>query len=430
MRSSSDLTRGPGPTCELGDSLKAQAAACDVEVVGGGRACVVRHRAYPGDPRMENQIRALQEAGYEVDVFCLRRDGEPRTSVERGVGVFRTRALKRKRAGLLRYMAEYLTFWLASLWFLTRRQITQRYNLILVLTLPDFLAFSAIFARMLGARVIVDMREVMPEMAHADYDLEMGSLPMRLIIAAEQGAIRFADHVITCTQQMRETYVSRGADPGKIAVMLNVADPALFSGPALPGEQAGTGAAFCIVTHGTIKARYGHDVLIRAMPHVLEAVPGAHLVIMGDGPLRAGLEALTSELGLGHAVAFAGYVPEDELLRRLRAAHCGVVPLVSTPETERIHTFKMYEYIALGIPAVVSRTWAVDAAFDDGMVCFFEPGDPADLARALLRLHSDPALRRRLAGRALAWYQAHGPAQQRAAFMGAVEKAVGRRAHG
>ena len=422
MRRSSDPARGQGPTCELGDS-RSPAAACRIEA---GRACVVRHRYYPGDQRMENQIRALLAAGYEVDVFCLRQKGEPRMSVENGVRVFRTWAVPRKRAGFLRYIAEYLSFWLASLWFLTRRQITHRYDLILVLTLPDFLPFSAIFARILGARVLVDMREVMPEMAHADYGFSMDSLPVKLMIAAEQGAIRFADYALTCTEQMRETYVSRGADPDKIAVMLNVADPVLFSGPVLTDEQPGTDGAFCIVTHGTIKARYGHDVLIRAMPQVLEAVPGARLQIMGDGPLRAEYEALARDLGLAHAVEFAGFVPYDELLARLRAAHCGVVPLVSTPETERIHTFKMYEYMALGIPVVISRTWAVEATLDDEMVCFFTPGDPADLARALIRLHGDPALRRRLAARALAWYEQHGPEQQQAVFLRAVERTVGR----
>src|SRR5690554_2158611 len=137
MRRSSDPARGQGPTCELGDS-RPPAAACRIEA---GRACVVRHRYYPGDQRMENQIRALLAAGYEVDVFCLRQKGEPRMSVENGVRVFRTWAVPRKRAGFLRYIAEYLSFWLASLWFLTRRQITHRYDLILVLRCPIFCLF-------------------------------------------------------------------------------------------------------------------------------------------------------------------------------------------------------------------------------------------------------------------------------------------------
>src|SRR5690606_41293836 len=163
---------------------------------------------------------------------------------------------------------EYLSFWLASLWFLTRRQISHRYDLILVATLTALLPSPAIFARMLGALVLVDMREVMPEMAHADYGFSMDSLPVKLMIAAEQGAIRFADYALTCTEQMRETYVSRGADPDKIAVMLNVADPVLFSGPVLTDHQPGTDGALRSVAHGTSKARDGHDVLIRTFPAV------------------------------------------------------------------------------------------------------------------------------------------------------------------
>ena len=64
-------------------------------------ACVVRHRPYPPDQRMENQIQALLEAGYEVDVFCMGQPGQARREVVNGANVYRVATLERRRAGRL-----------------------------------------------------------------------------------------------------------------------------------------------------------------------------------------------------------------------------------------------------------------------------------------------------------------------------------------
>lgn len=371
-------------------------------------------------------MQALIQAGYEVDVLCLRGSDDLRVSREHGANIYRIKALSRKRGGRLRYLAEYGTFWLSAMWFLTRRQITQHYEVILVLTLPDFLVFSTAFARLFGAKVIIDMRECMPEMYKSAYGTDNG-LGMKAVVASEQLSLRFADMALTCTDQMRETYASRGANPQKIGVMLNVADPSRTNHPSLPDPDKPLDAPFTIVMHGTIKERYGHRVLIEAMARVVQLLPQARLVIMGSGPDRAMLENLAFDLGLDDVVEFAGFVPEAELMRQLHAADCGVVPLISTAETELIHTFKMFEYMALGVPVVISRTWAVDAYFDNSTVAFFEPGNSEDLARAIVELHDDPARRYHLAKNALDWYEKYGPMQQREEFLKVVEKLVDRR---
>ena len=76
--------------------------------------CIVRHRDYPGDARIENQVQALVDAGYDVDVLCMRRPGEPYLTIENSVRLYRLPSLKRQREGKLRYVAEYLTFFALS----------------------------------------------------------------------------------------------------------------------------------------------------------------------------------------------------------------------------------------------------------------------------------------------------------------------------
>lgn len=377
------------------------------------RACFVRHRPYPRDARMDNQIRALQSQGHRVDVLCTATPGQPWVADENGIRIYRLPALQRRRGSKSRYALEYATFWLTCLVALALLQARRGYDLVHVHSLPDFLVWAAIVPKLLGARIILDLRECTPEMYHCKFGLAMDSRAMPWLIRLEQSSIRFTHLALTCTEQMRARFMERGASRGKVAVMLNVANPDLFKDPVLPDPHVCTHGTLRVVCHGTITERYGHEVLIRAMQLVSREVRQARLIILGEGGGQHELEDLARALGLQEIVTFCGFVPDDELTRQLRTAHCGVVPMVRNAETDLIHTYKMVEYMALGIPVVASRTTALEAYYGDECICFFESGDAADLARALLRLHNDPARRARWARKALETYQPlAAPAQQ------------------
>jgi glycosyltransferase involved in cell wall biosynthesis len=379
------------------------------------RACVVSQRYYPGDARLSTEITALQEAGFEVDVVCMRAVRQPHAERQQGVSIIRLPSLTRKRAGKLRYVLEYASFFLPCLILLAALHLRKRYRAVHVTNLPDALVFAALVPKLLGARLIFDLRECTPEMFLDRFEARPDGRLMKLMIKIEQLSIRFADAALVCTEQMRQAVVSRGADPAKISVMLNVGSTGIFLEDSTLPDPAQNGA-FRIVTHGTIIRRYGHEVLIRAMAQVAEQALDVHLDIFGRGELQSELERLVDTLGLSSAVTFWGYVPDDDLLRHLRAAHCGIVPVLRTAESDLIHTYKMFEYITLGLPVICSRTTAVEAYFDDTCLSFFESGSDTDLARAILELRGDPAKRRQLARNALNVYQRYAPAQQRASY--------------
>ena len=386
------------------------------------RVCIVRHRRYPHDARIANQVQALLDAGCEVDVLCMWSPGDPLCSrLENGAWVVRLPSLARKRGSSLRYIAEYGTFFLISFLFLGLMQIRRQYRVVHVCTLPDFLVFAALMPKAFGAKIVLDLRECTPEFYHIKFGVEMDSALMKAMIALEQHGIRFADAALTCTEQMRQRFIERGADPDKIFVMMNAIDPELFNQPTLPDPALEKNAQFRMVMHGTITRRYGHDILIRAMVPVLEKVPQARLEIMGRGEWQPELEQLVETLGLGAAVTFAGYLPVDELIDRLRAADCGVVPMPQNVETDLIHTYKMQEYMALGIPVIISRLKAVEATYDGASVCFFEPGNELDLARAIIRLYDHPRARYDLAKNALKAYETYGSSRQRKCYTRLVQ---------
>ena len=388
------------------------------------RLCIVRHRYYPGDPRIENQVSAAIQHGFIVSVVCMRQPGHDNYSLRNGVGIYRLPALQRKRGSKLRYALEYATFCVTVFLFLTHLHLRHKQDVIHVQNLPDFLVFAALVPKLLGAKIIQDFRECTPELYESDYCVSESNRLVKALIWIEQLSIRFADVTLTCTDTMRDKLIMRGAPSHKTFVMLNVPDPDTFGEPLSMPMHRRDDFCFSIVTHGTIKERYGHEVLIRAMSIVSKALPQAQLLIAGAGPLRDRLEQLAKSLGLNGSVQFTGFVSEDELLQMLRTADCGVVPLLRTAETDIIHTFKMFEYVALGIPVVISRTTAVEAYFGEDCFLYVEPGNPKSLAEAILRLNGDENLRKTLSANARQVYEELSLPRQQARYASILENLV------
>ncbi|MBX3084513.1 MAG: glycosyltransferase family 4 protein [Anaerolineae bacterium] len=383
----------------------------------GLKACFVSQRNYPSDQRLYTAMTALQDVGWEVHLICTRDNNRPAESVEDGVHIHRIPSIERTRGSKLRYIAEYISFLLPAFYYVTKLHMQIGFHLVEVTNLPDPLLLSALVPRLTGAKIIFDVRECSPEMFNDRLGLSLEGRPMKFIIAIEQFMVRFAHATITCTEQMKHAMVKRGANPSKIFVTLN--SGAAYSPSAILPDAADTSAAteLRIVTHGTIIKRYGHQVMIKAMPYVLEKIPNAHLTIYGKGALRPELEQMVADMKLGDSVTFGGFVPDEELVGKLRQGHIGIVTLVRNPEADLVHTYKMFEYLSLGIPIVISRTSAAEAYFTDDEMCFFEAGNEHDLARALLELANDPQRRHDMAVNGLKAYERYSPDKQKQATL-------------
>jgi phosphatidylinositol alpha-mannosyltransferase len=150
---------------------------------------------------------------------------------------------------------------------------------------------------------------------------------------------------------------------------------------------------------GRLDARKGIEVLLRAMPAVLKALPDARLTVIGQGPMQGRARRLAAGLGVSERVDFAGAVSQDELPRFY--AECDVYCAPSLGgETLGI---VLLEAMASGVPVVASDIPGYDETIRadvDGLLT--KPEDPAALAAALVRVLGDPGLRMRLARAGLA----------------------------
>jgi glycosyltransferase involved in cell wall biosynthesis len=148
---------------------------------------------------------------------------------------------------------------------------------------------------------------------------------------------------------------------------------------------------------GRIKRYKRLDLLVRALPAIREAVPGARLVIAGDGDAVPELQALVAELGLGDAVRFLGFVDEATKDRLLSAA-----TVFATPSMHEGWGLSVIEANSQGTPAVAYDVPGLRSAIRHGETGLLARTDEA-FRLALIAILSDEALRDRLADGARAW---------------------------
>lgn len=374
------------------------------DAVASRSVCMLVQNPYETDIRVRRKAEALVAAGYSVDVLALGTSSSPKRYTLNGVRVV-TVALGKKRGSILRYAFEYAAFfvWAAAQLFV--RMWQQRYAVVEVNTLPDFLVFAAAPARWLGARIVLDMHEITPEFYMSKYGIRPGSWHVRVLEWMERISFNFADHVITIHQPIRELLARRGLPPSKSSVTMNVVDENLFmSGPRPAAADVTAPGRFVMMYHGTLTAVYGLPLAVEALALVRKEVPGAELWILGTGPDRVTLERLAQERGVDTAVRFLASVPPSEVAAVVSQCDAGVLPMRRDVFLEYAFPNKLSEYIVLNKPVMIARLGAIQHYFSDAALAYFEPGDAADLARQMIRLAADPALRERLAAQARAEY--------------------------
>lgn len=363
------------------------------------RILVIRQSYFPLDIRVRREVEALRWVGHDVDVLCLARSGERSCERWNGVRIMRL-PLDFRSGGPLTYLLKYTVFAVVAGIFAAALHLRRRYRLVQVHSLPDPLVFAALVPRLLGARVVLDLHETMPEFFASRFGKSTEAWVVGLVATAEQASIRFATHVITCTEEMKEAFVGRGSPPGKIEVVLNSADESIFDVERYP-PQARQDGRFVLMVHGSVEERYGIDTTIEALALLADEIPGLELHVYGRGSFLPQLERLAEGLGVSNRIHFQReWLPIEQVVHALSRANAGVVAMKRDAFRDLTHCNKMYELITMRRPAIVSRTRSVETYFDAGCFAWFESNDPQDLARAIRRLHNDPDWAQALVDRA------------------------------
>jgi glycosyltransferase involved in cell wall biosynthesis len=391
------------------------------------RVCVVRAFFVPDDVRVRREINALADAGHRVTVICMRSPGSVRRERYGKVDIHRL-PMTHRRGGILRYAFEYVAFPLLAALYLALLDLRRRFDLIQVNTIPDWLVFAAVGPRLRGVPVVLDLHELMPEFFASKFGTTLRHPGVRALAMLEQASIRFADVAMTCTEEMRDAFVSRGADIDRIGVVMNSSEEAIFDPESFPPRRDRQSGRFSLICHGTIEERYGLDTIIRALGRLDDRIPGLTLDIYGEGTYVQELRGMVEELGLTGRVSFNGFVPVDELVAAIADADAGVVAMKRDLFRDLTQCNKMFDLVTMRRPVICSRTTSVMASFPDDCFQYFDADDDADLARAIEEVFDQPHLGHRLVERAEEQNQAYRWLRQRERYLGVVEHALaGRR---
>jgi glycosyltransferase involved in cell wall biosynthesis len=268
--------------------------------------------------------------------------------------------------------------------------------LIHVHNVPDFLVFAAWHPKLTGAKLILDIHDIVPEFYANKFHVDSRSFVITLLKKIEKLSAWFADHVIIANHLWHPKVVSRSVPEKKCTVFINHVNRKVF----YPPERAPKNANPVILFPGGLQWHQGLDIAIRAMPAVLAKIPEAEFHIHGEGSVKDDLVALTESLGLAGKVRFFEFLPVAEIVPIMARADLGIVPKRADSFGNEAYSTKIMEFMSLGVPVVVSSTKIDRHYFDDSVVRFFESGNSAALAEAVVDVLRNDEGRRRMVARA------------------------------
>lgn len=365
------------------------------------RVCIIRNAQAEIDYRVTKELRSLSAAGYKIDVFCIR--GEKIDWYERIPNVKYYHIFSsRSRYGLSTYLFQYVIAFIQFSILLGIMYPFKRYNYVQVNTMPDFLVFTTLLPKLFGAKVLIDLHEPTPELWITKFGKDRLKFLYNIQVKFEQWAIAYVDQAMTVSEALKQKFIERGANPKKIEVIPNVCDDTMFE---YQEELKHKSSIFTIIIHGMIEKRYGHDTIIKAIEIVKDRIPQFKLNVLGYGPYKEHLKNIVTSKNLNHLITFFDFLPFEEMLNELRKADIGIVAMERNLYSELIDTNKMYEYIALKIPAISSRLPVVEHNFDDTCLMLFEPGNAEELADCIEELYHNSEKRQSLVKNAYQRYE-------------------------
>jgi glycosyltransferase involved in cell wall biosynthesis len=356
---------------------------------------MIVHSYYEEDPRVRREAESLVGVGRPVVVIGLRQPGGPPRSEVAGVRVEHLDVQRHQGAGLGVYLREYLSFLLRAMVAAVRLHRRERFGLVQVHSLPDFLVFAALPLRLVGVPVLLDLHEAMPEFFRSRFPRASNPIVHRLLVWQERLSVAVSTATITVNASMRDRLIRLGVPAAKVGVVVNSPSLARFDATRHPRRTFREDGRLRLVYTGALTPTYEVDVGVAAIARIAEARPDLDvtLEIYGRGDTEPALRSQASALGVADRVAFHGRVPIEDVPARVAIADIGLAPTRHDHFTDMSLSTKVFEYAAMGKPVVASRLPMVEATFPAGTVSTYRPGDAAAMADAILAIADDPIAR-------------------------------------
>ena len=340
---------------------------------------------------------SLSIQNIQVDVICLRYEGQTSFDIVDGINVYRIME-KFSQESITSYVFGSIIFLIKALLKSISLENKNTYNLVHVHNMPDYLVFSALLFKLKRVPIILDIHDLTVELFKEKWAEQRFNRFKYILKYVEKISCNFADHLLTVTNECVEALISRGIAKEKITLIMNSADETLFTYSDERFSRNGKNV-FKFVYHGTIAPRFGLHYFINAMPKILQSVPNAEFHIYGSykNEYSEQLKATVKSLGIEKLVFFNDYIPYSQINEMLREYDIGVVTYEQTEYMNLALPTKAGEYALTGLPFIISDLFSVRTIFRNESVCYVNPKNINMIAAEITKLYKDPKLRSNMA---------------------------------
>jgi glycosyltransferase involved in cell wall biosynthesis len=384
------------------------------------KVCMVAYTFYELDNRVRRYAETLAKRGDRVDVVALRMEGQSSKEVIDGVCVYRIQRRVLNEKWKFTYLGKLLFFFLRSFIFLTWKQLQERYDLIHVHSVPDFEVFAALIPKLTGSKIILDIHDLVPEFYLSKFNASSNSLIFKLLVTVERMSAAFADHVIAANHIWLKRLHERSVRSADCTVILNFPDTDIFH---LRGRNRND-CKFIMVYPGTWNYHQGVDLAIRAFALIADKSPEAEFHIYGGGDQADFLKTLIADLNLQERVFLNGGRTLQEIPSIMENSDLGVVPKRSDGFGNEAFSTKIFEFMSVDVPVIVSETAIDRFYFNDSVVKFFQANDEKSLADAMLQLIKNPGMRQELVRNSREFIKGYTWEKNKAIYLDLVDSLV------
>lgn len=368
------------------------------------RICMIAYAEYSCDARIKAYVRSIEQVGGSVDIFALREAGK---SGHEELGSSRVYYVANKYQGTntLLYISSYLIFSIKVLLRVSYMAFKERYEAAHIHNMPNFIIYTALVAKLLGARLILDVHDLMPVNYMVKFNVNEKNILIKLLIVEQRVSAWVASYVL-CADHMQKSYLEDVCriPAAKITVIMNLPHEETFR----PMIKSRSDTKFRLIYHGTIAKRLGIDIMLNAIYLIGGEVP-VHLSIYGSGDFLPEALSLADTLGLDGKVYFSkAFFPAEKIVEMVSGMDLGVVGNRRSLATEKfMMPVKLLEYTYLKIPVVAPRLEIIQSYFNERMIKYYEPENADDLARCIVELYKCPGERDSFVKNASSFYEKH-----------------------
>lgn len=326
-----------------------------------------------GALRVLKVAQTFQRMGHQVIIFA------PSTKMQlKGMKVYPLPYPTERRFQILSVATFNLRMLLTMIRFIFRADLFFVHNTTAAISI-------FLLTRIFRKRFVLDVTDL-----HTEYLLARGrsfweKILTPYLVFVDYLIIKSADSVIAVTENMRDYLIKRGVNAKKIRVVYDGAEVGQFL------SEKGEAALFNIIHLGTMDRQHGVEILVRAIPYVIEKYPQARFYFVGGGRKLGKIRELARMLTMDSYCIFTGPLPYPEVKKYLSKAGIGIIPRLDNLANNQVVTVKLFEYWASATAVISARLKGIAEVAREGHdIIFFQPGNPQDLAGKIIYLLDRP----------------------------------------